>query len=82
MITPTDRVYRVRLFPDTNSVKVLPIGMDCLDSSFKGDYTWDELPEWVREKLTVLSALHIPPPPNPVAGLGERISDTVFWVYE
>lgn len=81
MTTPSENIYRIKLFPDTNSVSVLPIGIDCLDSTFTGNYAWDELPEWVREKLTVLSALHIPPPPNPVEGLGERISDTVFWVY-
>ena len=81
MATSTENIYRIRLFPDTKTVTVLPIGMNCIDSSFKGDYAWDDLPAWVREKLTVLSALHIPPPPNSVEGLGERISETVFWVY-
>lgn len=76
-----DRVYRVR-YIDTNNVTVLPIGIDCLDSVLRGDYLVSELPEWMRDKLSVLALLHTPPPLTEVEGVGQRMSPDIFWVYD
>lgn len=77
----SETVYRIKVHPDTNSVTMIHIGMDCLDPMPDGEYTWDELPKWVRDKLAVLSILKLPPPPMDVDGVGQRISERVFWVY-
>ena len=79
---PSDgAVYRVKVHPDTDNVSVLHIGMDCLAPMPDGEYTWEELPEWMRNKLAALSTLHLPPPPREVEQVGQRISEQVFWVY-
>lgn len=73
-------VYRVKLHPATNSVSVTHIGIDCLDPLPDGDYDWDELPEWMLHKLAALATMHIPPPPVEVVGVGQRITERIFWV--
>ena len=75
------QVYRVQIYPTTESVSILPLGMECIESDLEGLYTWDELPEWMVDKLAVLSTLHIPPPPHEVLSVGKRISQNIFWVY-
>ena len=77
----TKQVYRVHIRRDTNSVSVLPLGMECLESDLEGDYTWDQLPTWMTDQLTVLSIMPNPPPPIDVDRVGKRISPDVFWVY-
>lgn len=74
-------VYRIKIHPTTNEVSVIHIGMDCLDPLPDGDYSWDELPEWMRGKLAALYTMHVPPPPVSVDSVGQRISERVFWVY-
>ena len=79
-MTETESIYRVRIRPDKQTFSVTRIGIDCLDMLPDGDYLWDELPEWMRVKLTVLSMLHLPPPPQVVADVGRRIAQDIFWV--
>ena len=77
----TSQVYRVQVYPDTDSASILPLGMECIESDLEGLYTWGELPEWMTDKIAVLSTLHIPPPPHEVLSVGKRISQNIFWVY-
>jgi hypothetical protein len=75
-------VYRVYIQRDTNSVVITPLGMECLEFDLEGEYMWDQLPQWMTDKLAVLNTLYVPPPPNEVEGVGKRISPNVFWVYK
>lgn len=45
-----------------------------------GDYLYEDVPRWVKERVAVLSITAPPPPPHPVPGVGIRIGDGVFWV--
>ena len=76
-----DSVYRVNFLPDNNTVDVLGLGLNCLDLPHQGTYHKDRLPTWMREKLSSLAVLRVPPPEANVEGVGKRISETVFWVY-
>lgn len=42
----------------------------------------DHLPQWMQEKLAVLSIMTANPPTSEVDGVGRRISDDIFWVYK
>jgi len=75
-------VYRVCIQRDTNSVVITPLGMECLEFDLEGEYSWGQLPQWMTDKLAVLNTLYVPPPPNEVKGVGQRISPNVFWVYK
>jgi len=77
----TSQVYRVQVYPDTDSASILPLGMECIESDLEGLYTWGELPEWMTDKLAVLSTLYVPPPPHEVASVGKRITQNIFWVF-
>lgn len=38
------------------------------------------LPEWMQQRVTVLSMLTQRPPTEPIEGVGRRITDTVYWI--
>jgi len=38
------------------------------------------LPEWMQERVSVLSMLTERPPTTPIEGVGRRITDTVYWI--
>jgi hypothetical protein len=48
---------------------------------FQPTYRHDNLPDELRAPIAVLSLLPLPPPPSNVPGLGQRISEDIFWVY-
>lgn len=75
-----DKTYRVEL--NTHYVKVLSFGMDPLALSVEGDYaSVEDLPQWMQDKLDVLSILHVPPPVTDVPGVGRRMGEDLYWVY-
>ena len=76
-----DTVYRVMFLPDNISVNVIALGMNALELPHQGVYNKEELPTWMRDRLSSLAILRPPPPENNVESVGKRISDTVFWVY-
>lgn len=76
------QVYRVSILSDTDSVRVLPLGMEYLEFDLEGVYTWDQLPSWMTDKLAILNLLYVPPPLSEVASVGKRISPNIFWVYK
>jgi hypothetical protein len=57
--------------------------MDKLDDTIEGVYdNINDLPNWMQERLSVLSML----PPNTsggndVEGIGRRITESIYWVY-
>jgi DUF438 domain-containing protein len=41
----------------------------------------DELPEWMQEKLALLTMTSMNRPTKDVVGVGRRIQENIFWVY-
>jgi hypothetical protein len=84
-----DTVHRVSVREDTATVDVLTLGMGRVDGLSDGVYTMDQLPTHIKEKLAVLSIIEIvdpeydPTSPNEsIKGVGKRISESVYWIYE
>jgi hypothetical protein len=40
------------------------------------------LPQWMQEKVALLMMTSTDPPTVPVEGIGKRISENTFWVYQ
>jgi len=77
-----DATYRVFIHTDTGHIDIMCFGMNPVDKGLVGTYeSFGDLPVWVQERLSVLSVLPAPPPPNEVTGIGQRIAEHVFWVY-
>ena len=81
-LPPDDKIYRVTVHPDTGYVKVACIGLERVDAVVDGNYDGIEaLPDWMQEKLTLLSMLDYAPPTEPVMGVGRRINADIYWVF-
>ena len=77
-----DNIYRVSVDQDTGYVKVACIGLESVDAIVDGNYSGiNELPDWMQEKLTLLSMLSHVPPTEPVEGVGRRINADIYWVF-
>lgn len=75
-----DKTYRVSIFPD--GIDIICFGLDSIDSNLEGHYDHvDDLPNWVQERIAVLSMIPATPPTKEVEGIGRRISKHVYWVY-
>ncbi len=73
-------IYRIHLVGPV--VSVLCLGMERVDSCLQGEYSsLDELPQWVQERIALLSMLTATPPTEEVHGVGRRISEHTYWVY-
>mgnify|MGYP003147386344 CR=1 FL=1 len=78
---PDDRIYRVFVNKEKDTIEVVCIGMDKLDVKVEGTYSdIDELPEWLQERLAVLMVSHPQPPTNKIGNFGRRIDENTFWV--
>jgi hypothetical protein len=76
-----ENVYRVRVEPDTKTVEVICLGIDSIDADTEGIYDdTSKLPEWMQERLAVLSMMKVDPPQNKVEGVGMRIDEHVYWI--
>lgn len=76
-----DKIYRVFVNKEKNTIEVVCIGMDKLDEKIEGTYSnVDELPEWLQERLAVLMVSCAEPPTNKIGYLGRRIDENTFWV--
>jgi hypothetical protein len=76
-----ENVYRVMITPNTKVVDVVCLGIDSVDSEAEGTYSdTSKLPQWMQEKLAVLSMMKVDPPQTKVEGVGMRIDNDVFWV--
>jgi hypothetical protein len=82
--TQEDPAYRVIIDESKkNSIKVQCIGMYCVDSMVDGSYSgMEELPQWMQEKVALLMMTSYIPPTIDVKGVGRRINERTFWVYQ
>ena len=82
--TQEDPAYRVIIDESKKkSIKVQCIGMYCVDSMVDGSYSgMEELPQWMQEKVALLMMTPSTPPIQEVTGIGQRISEDTFWVYQ
>lgn len=82
--TQQDPMYRVIIDESKeNSIEVQCIGMYCVDSQVTGFYSGlEKLPQWMQEKVALLMMTSTDPPTVPVEGIGKRISENTFWVYQ
>lgn len=77
-----DNIYRVSVDQINGRVKVACIGLESVDAIVDGNYdSVKDLPDWMQEKLTLLSMLSHTPPTEPVAGVGRRINAEIYWVF-
>ena len=77
-----DNIYRVYVNPHTNAVEVSCIGME-VDSAVSGEYpSVDDLPLWMQEKVALLMMTSYTPPVTPIRGVGQRIREDTFWIYD
>jgi hypothetical protein len=75
-----DNIYRIGIFPD--GIKVMCFGLESIDSCLEGHYDRiDDLPNWVQERIAILSMIPVTPPTGEVEGVGRRISTYVYWVF-
>jgi|TARA_R110000782_G_scaffold194333_1_gene283954 hypothetical protein len=42
----------------------------------------EKLPQWMQEKVALLMMTSSTPPIQEVTGIGQRISEDTFWVYQ
>jgi len=77
MVDALEKIYRVEVFEDGLTVLSFGMEMEDLDGSYK---SIDELPQWMRDRLHVLSMMDYKPPTTTVKDVGRRISREVFWV--
>lgn len=79
---PASTIYRIHIDPD-NMVDVTCIGLESVDSALEGTYdSLDALPEWVQERIAVLSMLSATPPTQDIPSVGRRITNRTYWVYK
>ena len=77
-----DNIYRVSVDQDTGYVTVACIGLESVDAIVDGNYDGiNKLPDWMQEKITLLSMLSPVPPTEPVEGVGRRINADIYWVF-
>jgi hypothetical protein len=80
MVSDND-TYRLAI-TKKGKVEVMCFGFTSVDRELKPSYnSVDDLPNWVKERLAVLSIIDPTPPTPEVEGVGRRISKNVFWVY-
>lgn len=80
MVSDND-TYRVAL-TSKGRVEIICFGISKVDCELKSSYNAvDDLPNWVKERLAVLSIIDPTPPTPEVEGVGRRISKYVFWIY-
>lgn len=75
-------IYRVFISPRTGKAHVECVGLECNLTEIEGVYaSVDELPDWVHERVMLLSMTSCEPPTKPIRGLGHRINEFTFWVF-
>lgn len=76
-------IYRIHI-RDTGKdrISVICVGMERVDACLEGAYdNLQELPQWVQERIAVLSMLDAKPPTQNIEGVGRRINESTYWVY-
>lgn len=77
-----DTTYRVSISKHTGRIEVICFGIGSLANGVTGQYDSEEhLPDWMRQKLSVLRIMSDPPPIEDIANVGRRLNQELFWVY-
>ena len=78
-----DTIYRVEILGG-GWIYVKPLGLLSRKAMLRGLMRTDDerVPDWFMAKLAALGIMSTTPPTTEVEGIGKRISDRVFWVYE
>tara|TARA_R110000803_G_scaffold2278_11_gene7661 strand:+ start:192 stop:470 length:279 start_codon:yes stop_codon:yes gene_type:complete len=76
-------VQRVFISPHTGVVSVIRFGLESVDVGPECTYKdVQELPSWVQTKLALLSMLSSTPPTPEIPGVGRRMDENTFWIYD
>ena len=76
-----ENVYRVRVSPNGQEIEVACLGLENVDSEAEGIFSsTSQLPEWMQNRLAVLSLMKVEPPQTKVDGIGMRVDENVFWI--
>lgn len=76
-----ENVYRVRVSPNSQEIEVACLGLENVDSEAEGIFSSvAQLPEWMQNRLAVLSLMKVEPPQTKVDGIGMRVDENVFWI--
>ena len=74
----TENVYRVFV---GDTVEVCCLGLHRTDKEAEGIYDdITDLPEWMQERIAVLSLMKVNPPQTKVDGIGMRVDEHVYWI--
>jgi hypothetical protein len=77
-----DNIYRILIHPTTKHVEVTCVGLEKVDAQAEGVYrSTNLLPDWMQEKLAVLTMMSAEPPTKIVEGIGRRIDHDRYWVF-
>jgi hypothetical protein len=76
-------VHRVFINPHTERVRVIRFGLESVDAGPERMYKdVQELPSWVQKKMALLSMLSFTPPTPEILGVGRRMDENTFWIYD
>lgn len=75
-VSDDEEIWRVAVNP--LGVSALHIGLGAKPEIRSGSLAG--LPEWMQERVSVLSMLSESPPTTPIEGVGRRITDSVYWI--
>ena len=74
-------VYLVSFSNTTEYVRIVCIGIECIDTSITGNYTSiTKAPDWMQRKVATLAMLSWPS--ESIDNLGERVDEHTYWVYD
>lgn len=78
-----DNLYYVSISKDTPCIEITSIDKFTLEKDISGVYMSEtDLPEWVRRKLSALSFCDWGErSTNSLVGVGKRINEYTFWLY-
>jgi hypothetical protein len=75
-------IYRIEIKKDNTVETTCYEMLDAFDPELKKYYeTLDDLPKWVQDKLAVLMLLDHTKVNEEVEGVGRRINENVYWVF-
>jgi hypothetical protein len=76
-------IYRVEFdYADRPEIQSLNYALD-ISPEREGVYeSLKDLPQWMQDRLHVLSTFPSKPPTVEVEGIGRRIEEHIFWVYK